>query len=449
MLTTCFDKMKIFMIIILIIGFFLRIYKLGAQSLWIDEVITINTAQMTPMAIISAHKSATIIHPSLFYILVHYWSYLGKSEFVLRLLSVLLGTYTIYLFFLLGKLLFNKNVGALSALILSISPFHIWYSQEIRPYALMILLSIIVVLFFLKIIKQNYWVFYLGYILTTVVGFYIHFYIILEIIFINLFLILTWKQHKYLLLKWIPCQIIIVLLYLPWVFVLLHAVEVRPCLRDIGLMVFPYTFFAFSAGFSLGPSIAELHVYNSIYQFLPYLWILVLFTIIFVIIFIIGLISLGEDKERLIFLLLYIGIPILGAFLISQYSNNVTYNVRYVCMSLPAYYLILAKGIYSIKRKGYMISLILLVILCNSFSLNNYYFNEKYAKEDSRSVTKYIETNAISNDVILITSPSLMVPFNYYYSGCLQKYSFTANQIFINSKTSKKAKQQLQKYRRI
>ncbi|MEW6617757.1 MAG: glycosyltransferase family 39 protein [bacterium] len=431
------------------IGFFLRIYHLGSQSLWLDEVVQINISEKPAATIIENIKASADNLPPFFHILLHYWLYFGKSEFAMRLLPSILGTASIYLFFLLGRLLFNKEIGLISALLISISSFHIWYSQEVRMYSLVILLSITSVIFFLKSIRENYYLAWSGYVLTTTLGLYTHPYIIFLIIFENSFMVLMWKKYQCVFKKLVLSQVVIGLFYLPWMFIYINLINNSAGFaQNIGIMVFPYTFFAFSVGFSVGPSIAELHLYHSISLCLPYLFELIPVTIIFGVIFIVGLQALVKDKEKAIFLLLHLGIPMLGSFLIVQHTN-ITYNVRYVCMSLPAYYLILASGISHVKRKGYRACFILLLILCSSFSLNNYYFNEKYAKEDYREVTKYIGTNAILNDVILITAPSLLVPFNYYYSGWLQRYSFMANQIFINSKISNKAKQELQKYRRV
>ena len=66
----------------------------------------------------------------------------GYTTFVARLFSAILGILSIYGINILGKELINKKVGLISALILTINPFHLYFSQEARPYILLFLFSI-------------------------------------------------------------------------------------------------------------------------------------------------------------------------------------------------------------------------------------------------------------------------------------------------------------------
>lgn len=76
-------------------------------------------------------------HLPFYFLLVRIWSTIGESEFVLRYFSTILSVLSIALIFSVGRLLAGPRVGFVAALLLSISPFHIWYSQEARMYTLM------------------------------------------------------------------------------------------------------------------------------------------------------------------------------------------------------------------------------------------------------------------------------------------------------------------------
>jgi len=59
--------------------------------------------------------------------------YFDRSEAALRSLSLLAGLISIYLLYLLGRALLGAGVGLISAALLALSPFALYYSQEARP----------------------------------------------------------------------------------------------------------------------------------------------------------------------------------------------------------------------------------------------------------------------------------------------------------------------------
>ena len=102
--------------------------------------------------------TARDIHPPGYYLLLHLWTRLfGPGVGSVRLLSVLIGTATVPLLYLAGKRLPDRRgpllylagkrlLGRSGALLvavalLALSPFHIYYSQEVRMYGLVTLLG--------------------------------------------------------------------------------------------------------------------------------------------------------------------------------------------------------------------------------------------------------------------------------------------------------------------
>ena len=99
-----------------------------------------------------------------------------NSDFALRIPSVIFGLTSVYLLFILGRRLFNTKVGLIASFMLAISPFHIWYSQELRSYSLLMLLTTISVYYFwlgLHKNKKKYWI---GYLISTLAALYTHSY---------------------------------------------------------------------------------------------------------------------------------------------------------------------------------------------------------------------------------------------------------------------------------
>jgi uncharacterized membrane protein len=119
-----------------------RLYGIASESLWLDETTSLMLARMDLAAL--TRWTSLDLHPPLYYVLLHYWvalwdsllgSTLAESELVLRGLSALAGVLNVLVLYALGRLLFGRGMGLLAALLLALSPYHIYYSQEVRMYA--------------------------------------------------------------------------------------------------------------------------------------------------------------------------------------------------------------------------------------------------------------------------------------------------------------------------
>src|SRR5437773_12456321 len=163
---------------ILILAALLRLLHLGSESLWWDEIVTVAIVRLdwgTFWKVLS-HFEANM---GLYYCLLRLWVNLGESEFVLRSLSALTGLLALGLVYVLGKRWFDTKVGLIGAALLATNSFHIQYSQETRAYSVMVLLTALSSLCFLRAIEhssRNDWA---GYILTATLAVYTHFFSVL------------------------------------------------------------------------------------------------------------------------------------------------------------------------------------------------------------------------------------------------------------------------------
>ncbi|MFL7807118.1 MAG: glycosyltransferase family 39 protein [Anaerolineae bacterium] len=122
-----------------LVGALLRVWHIGAKSLWIDEAFSAWVAQQ----LVGAGVSWLVRidqHPPLYYALLHVWLRLGDGPAVLRLLSASASVLNIPVLYALGARLAGRKVGLLAAAILVLSPFHVYLAQEARMYALLSLL---------------------------------------------------------------------------------------------------------------------------------------------------------------------------------------------------------------------------------------------------------------------------------------------------------------------
>jgi len=214
---------------IVLIGAFLRVYHLGTQSIWFDEAFSVWISSLTLPQMVQA--TAADVHPPLYYFLLHYWIIVfGTSESTVRLLSVLFGVLAIPMIYVVGRQLFNKETGLVGALILALSSFNIYYSQETRMYSLMALLALLSMYFFWRFLRQSNLVSSVGYVLSTTLLVYTHYYSWFVVIAQNIYvvtLLLLSKHRAYRLRDWAVLQAIVVALFVPWMVVLIQLISHR------------------------------------------------------------------------------------------------------------------------------------------------------------------------------------------------------------------------------
>jgi mannosyltransferase len=115
-------------------AFFLRTSYLTRQSLWPDEVYSYVVSHWSLAEISSGLRVDNV---PLYTLLLGGWQvFAGSSEFSLRYLSVVISTLAVPLGFALGRRLLGSTAGFVAALLLAISPFQLYFAQEIRMYAL-------------------------------------------------------------------------------------------------------------------------------------------------------------------------------------------------------------------------------------------------------------------------------------------------------------------------
>jgi 4-amino-4-deoxy-L-arabinose transferase-like glycosyltransferase len=135
---------------ITLVAALLRFPTLGVQSLWFDESFTIVQLRDS----LDFFLSRIVTHqatPPFYYLIAWPWErVVGDGPVAMRSLSALLGTATVPVVYLAGRTLLTPVAGKLAALLVATSPTLVWYSQEVRPYALLVLLSSLSLLLFAR-----------------------------------------------------------------------------------------------------------------------------------------------------------------------------------------------------------------------------------------------------------------------------------------------------------
>jgi mannosyltransferase len=134
----------------------IRFGTLGVQSFDHDEAVTaarvIHPGLFDTLSVV-AHGERS---PPLYYLLAWGWSKpFGTGELGLRSLSALLGAVTVPLVYIAAlELSSRRRIALLSAALVALNPYLVWYSQEARSYALMVFFVALTLVYFARCLKR-------------------------------------------------------------------------------------------------------------------------------------------------------------------------------------------------------------------------------------------------------------------------------------------------------
>lgn len=129
----------------------IRFPTLGLQSYRHDEAVTAGRVLVASLPDTMHRVWTSESTPPLYYVLAWLWSHLfGVHEFGLRSLSALFGTATVPVSYLAGRELIGRRTGLAVAAIVAVNPLLVWYSQDARAYALLVLFCTAALVFFLR-----------------------------------------------------------------------------------------------------------------------------------------------------------------------------------------------------------------------------------------------------------------------------------------------------------
>lgn len=210
-------------LLILVSALFLRLQNLDKYSLWYDEAIMVSDnwgldklpglhKLLDTQFLIKHHDFLTLYSHGFLY----YWQKIfGNTESALRMSSVIFSILSIGLLYLIGNEIFGAQVALSASFLLAISPFHIYYAQELRPYAAACFLTLVAFYSFLKVIKsgnQKYWWYYA---LSNVLNAYFLYMTMVSLVAFCLFFILKIGRYRHLLKSFLIAHILIILLVIP------------------------------------------------------------------------------------------------------------------------------------------------------------------------------------------------------------------------------------------
>jgi 4-amino-4-deoxy-L-arabinose transferase-like glycosyltransferase len=416
-----------------LLAFGLRLHRLDFQPLWGDEGWSFYFGSMSLNQMVQL--TAEDIHPPLYYILLGGWLRLaGSTPVAARFMSTLFGTLLVPLAYRVATRLFDPIAGLTTAAVVTLSPFAIYYSQEVRMYGLVTLLGLGSVYLFARQMadvrrqataprqhtrsRKSTWYFW-GYILTTTGALYTMYYAVFVPIFQLIFFVGHERQRRlrdWLTHPFIQSVALVFLLYLPWILIagtkLVTYVQGKRTAEGylpLGLLRFVESHLI---TFSLG------HLSDATR-------LLAWGTLLFLPVALLGL-AYGEARTRIrrqprtlspsILPILYLLVPLLLGYLINLiYPFTPRYFERTLMLAAPGWWLLLGAGLAWLWRRSrsMLIGASAVLLLIQAVMLWDFYTVPRYQDEGYRSLLAYVRAHSTPDDVFLA---SYQWQVGYYYA---------------------------------
>lgn len=417
------------LILFLFLGAILRIISIDKNSYYFDEIFSIYNTDLNfgDFYFSPTRSLITLQVLPLYYMVLNLWVNLFSSaEFVTRLLSAIFGVTNIFMTYKVGNELFNKYVGLFASFINTISFMQIYYSQEIRYYALLELLTLVSYFYFIKYLKNKNKTHLLVCCLVNILACYCHtfgiFTMMAQVIFMmwagirnkkidKPFWFYTAMTGLLIIVGWLP---IFGNLYTRGNTNLLPGWMKAPSPADLVRTLFVYIFPPrFNSSIS---SVAPLYIGAGLFFLAIAFYYLyrsrksitkkdVTSTYVD---------SWMQKKDELILSCLWLITPILTPFILS-FIVMPMYQDRYTIGATPAFYFLIAYFLY-ITRKylpAYtFVAAALIIIIPRLF-----FFYTNPVKEQWRDGASLIDTMSTQNDIIVFAHDT-----DGWRQKCLQWY---------------------------
>lgn len=396
----------------LMIGVLLMsIFFFSGQSLRLDEAQSLWQTSRTPLAMFTI--IAEDVHVPLYHIMLHYWqAFFGNGVAVGRMLSLIFFMLMIPAMYFIGRRIYSHAVGMFGAALVALSPFLNWYGNEIRMYSIFALFTVINQYFFMRIFMESddgraadargsLW---FGYIATMVIGMFTHYFFVFNAITQAIFFFMYRRRFpRSALLMFILSAVLLMVLFAPWLYFVYHlgsAANTQPALAKPTTIDVFNTFSEFIFGFQNDHT-------NTILVSLWPLLVLLIF------------LSLRRNQKvapQTVYLFMSLFVPILLAFAISNEWKPI-YLSRYLILTLPSLYLLMSWIISTYPRQlAFALKSLIVIVMAGTMAIEVANADTP-VKEDYREASAVLTEKATPEDVIVLSAPFTVYPFEYYYRG--------------------------------
>jgi mannosyltransferase len=372
----------------------LATFQLGAESLWVDEAVSVFVA-WKDWPDLWSYVAEQEPNFGLYYLLLHEWIMLGDSEWAVRALSVVAVVATVPVLLLLGEQLFDRPVAFLASVLFGINAFVVAYAQEARPYALALFLTTLSSYLFTRAIYEPSAARWGLYVVIGTLAIYSHLFAAFVLVGHICSLFFLRRRDR-------PTRIAIV------AYAAVAALSL-PLLASI------YKSGAGRIAWIDPPTIEDvMFAFSDLVGNGGRLLLLMYFVVCCL-----GLrpvartwraVGASFESWRYALVLAWLFIPVLLSLGVSAVQP--IFISKYLIVSLPAVVLIASVGLASVRRRWIQIGLLTLVLVFAARGLIRWYGADH--KEQWRAAAAMVLANTREKDAIVFHVPFVVEPFGYY-----------------------------------
>lgn len=404
----------------------LRLYHLGSQSLWIDEVFTWLSACVGQR--IALRDLLFDLHGPLYTVILHLWTdAAGDSEWAMRLPSAVFGIATVPAMGWLAGRWLGREAVVPAAWLTAGSPFLVWYSQEVRNYSLLMLMAVLASGALAGLVRAPRVRGAFGY-AAAAAGMLLSNWSTLMLLPVHA--LWGWgpregRGRRLALLGGAVAALALVALPLvpgllgTWDWSRLNPARAagpdEVALRGpttFHAAAVPFALHSFAVGYTLGPTLRELKAHAGARTLVPHLPGIAVVAVVFGALGVLGLRALAR-RRRLLATLAWMLVP-LALLIWIAISNFHVFHPRYVTVAYPAFLLILAAAFADARPWTRRVSAVAVAGLW-ALSLNHHYHHPRYGKEDYRGMGRVLAARVAADERIV--SINTDDPLRYYYRG--------------------------------
>jgi 4-amino-4-deoxy-L-arabinose transferase-like glycosyltransferase len=439
---------RVVLLLLFVGSLFLRLFHIETQSLWLDEIASLASSGYSRLFDVVRATLFTERIPPLYPILLHsVIKIFGLSEIALRLPSALCGALSVLVLFTFVKNVFNYRTALCASLLLAISPYHVWYSQEGRFFSLFVLIHLLSVYFFMKLLYEEKMSFRTNLFILTIVNILalcVNYFMIFSLVAQNVVFFINRKFVGSNLKKWLYAQIVIFVLCLPLIVPLAkqsyialkvymhsssshqratesHEIENKLSMKDITDSLKNRVRFAFKEtvlfaikdvpfAFSTGLKYLNTPPYHwsRLFQLVYILPSMAFFSVFFFV----GIRHISNRQIGALFVLF--ALPIFAVCTMKLSNLDVrALETRHIIHVLPLFYCFVSLGVLSFRATKQKI-IVMSMVLISCVSLSVYYFDQRTYKDDWRFLVREVMDTVRSEDAIIFHGEFSRLAFMYY-----------------------------------
>jgi len=388
----------------------LGIIVLGSRTALLDKSIRLDEAQSLWQTDHSygylLRLIAEDVHVPLYHVLLRTWRLVfGPDIVTARLFSLIFLLAAVPVFYAVARKCLSRPWAMFGLVVFACSPFLQWYGDEARMYSMLVFVTLVSQYFFLTVVTAGTTRAWVGYAGAALVGAYTHYFFFFVLASQGLYLlglVLARRLPRGALVRMVAVAALVGVAITPWYLYFRangSASGTRPSLPSPSSVDYSNVYSQFLFGFQSDA------INTTVVSTWPLLVLAALASV-----------RVANRLDRtMAYMIVAAFVPVLLAFVVSHLVSPFFLS-RYMIAALPALLIVVLRFCSALSRPvGRTLAVCLLAVTITG-TVVQAADPASPVKEDYRAAAELAEA-ARPQDVVVISSPFTIYPFEYYYDG--------------------------------